>query len=50
MALSLYLVRNSDGIEHTVQLSPEDADRYGDAARPVEDATQANKAAKPASK
>lgn len=35
-----------NGVEHTVLLSPEDADRYGDAAREVKAAkAPANKAA-----
>jgi hypothetical protein len=38
------------GIEHTMQLSDEDAKRYGDAATPVKSSTAANKSSSASNK
>jgi hypothetical protein len=39
-----------NGVPHTVQLSDEDAKRYGDAATPTKGKQPANKSRKPANK
>lgn len=38
-------VVNINGIDHTMRLSPEDVERYGDAAKKKSDSAKSNKAA-----